>query len=152
MEELEGKYFAIICLVGFLLAILLFVVNGMKAIRQFSDIDPNSIIYSEKWASGHSLKSFITKYGGANKVLHIIITDKELIIKTGVLLAFIANIYDLLHRIPLKNIEKTERKKGLLGPRLHVHFTDQTGKKKEIVLMSKNMEEIEGLLHQSMEE
>ena len=80
----------------------------------FSNLDLNKLVYSEKSASGYSTKSNKTKWGGASKVLHIMISDKELIIKTYLFMAYIAEKHDMLHRIPLENILSTEIKKGVV--------------------------------------
>jgi hypothetical protein len=126
--------------------ISIFFIRGRKAIQMFSDLDLSNLVYSEKSASGYSTKSFRTKWGGASKVLHIMITDKELIIKTYLFLAHVAEKHDMLHRIPLENILKTEIKKGTVFSKLFIEFKGNNGESKEIVLMSKNNDQIKEIL------
>ena len=140
------KYFFYIWLFMALWIVSNFYFRGKAAIREFGSIDSSSIIYSEKSASGYSNASWKTKRGGASKVLHIVITDKELIIKTYLFLAYIAKKYDMLHRVPLENITSTTLKKGTFSSKLHVTFTTIKGEEKEVVFMSKNNNQIKEIL------
>lgn len=144
--EFMDKYFFYIWLVMAVTLVSIFFIRGRKAIQMFSDVDLNNLVYTEKNASGYSTKSFRTKWGGASKVLHIMITDKELIVKTYLFLAHVAEKHDMLHRIPLENILKTEIKKGSLLSKLFIEFKGQNGDVKEIVLMSKNNRQIKEIL------
>jgi hypothetical protein len=144
--EFMDKYFFYIWLAMVLWIVSNFYFRGRAAIREFGTIDASSIIYSEKSASGYSNNSWKTKGGGASKVLHIIITDTELIIKTYLFLAYIAKKYDMLHRVPLKNITSTELKKGTFSSKLHVSFTTKEGEDKEVIFMSKNNNQIKEIL------
>lgn len=146
--DFMNEYFFYIWLIIAVTTISLLFIQGRKAIRMFSDLDLSHLIYSEKNASGYSTKSFRTKRGGASRVLHILITDKELIIKTYLLFASIAEKYDMLHRIPLENILSTEIKKGMIYSKLLVQFKGPGGEVKEIVLMSKNNIRIKEILDQ----
>ena len=47
------------------------------------------VVYSEKSASGYYSKSLITKMGGGSNILHVIIMDKELILKTNLFMALL---------------------------------------------------------------
>mgnify|MGYP000719229333 CR=1 FL=1 len=145
-NEFMDKYFFYIWLVMAVTLVSIFFIRGRKAIQMFSDLDLSNLVYSEKNASGYSTKSFRTKWGGASKVLHIIITGNELIIKTYLFLAHVAEKHDMLHRIPLENILKTEIKKGAILSKLFVEFTGQNGETKEIVLMSKTNRQIKEIL------
>ncbi len=144
--EFIDKYFFYIWFAVMLWIVSNFYFRGRAAIREFGLIDPSIIIYSEKFASGYSNKSWKTKRGGASKVLHILITDKELIIKTYLFLAYIAKRNDLLHRVPLENITSTALKKGAFSSKLHVTFTTTEGEDKEVVLMAKNNNKIKEIL------
>ncbi len=144
--EFMDKYFFYIWLVMVVTVVSLFFILGKKAIQVFSDLDLSKLIYSEKNASGYSTKSFRTRWGGASRVLHIMITDKELIIKTNLFMAYIAQRYDLLNRIPLENMVRVEIKEGGFRSKLFVEFKEQGGEVKEIVLMSKNNFQIKEIL------
>lgn len=140
------KYFIYIWFVMAVWVVSNFYFRGRAAIRKLGSIETTTIIYSEKSASGYSNKSWKTKHGGASKVLHILITDKELIITTYPFLAYIAKKYDMLHRVPLKNIISVESKEGTLFSKLHVSFTSAEGEYKEVILMSKNNNQMKEIL------
>lgn len=144
--EFIEKYFFYIWLALALWIVLNFYFRGRAAIRQFGSIDYSTIVFSDKSASGYSNKSWKTKRGGASKVLHIIVTDKELIIKTYLFMAYIAKKHDMLHRIPLQNITCTSIKKGTFSSQLHVNFAIEKGEDKEVVLISKNNSQIKEIL------
>ena len=143
-----GKYLFVIWL-G--LAILLFsflIIRGRKVLKQFEDIDLNNVNYSEKNASGHIVRQTQTRRAGTTKMLHIIITDMELIFKTNLLFAHIAHENDMLHRIPLENIMQTEFKKGRFSSKLYVKFRTIHGEEKVVILQSKNNVRIQAILEQ----
>jgi hypothetical protein len=124
--------------------------RGKKAMEEFGSIDLSTVIYSEKRASGYSLKSRVTKFGGAGKTLHIIVTNIELIVKTNQFSAGTAKRFDLLHRIAFGNITAATIKKGTFKSKLHICFTSENGEAKEIVIMSKGIERIKELLDLKM--
>ncbi|NOQ71918.1 MAG: hypothetical protein GQ574_07950 [Crocinitomix sp.] len=144
--EFLDKYFIYIWLVLAVSMVSIFFIRGKAAIKMFENLDLSNVAYSEKSASGYSTKSFGSKFGGASKVLHIIITDKELVLKTYLFLAFIAKKNDLLHIIPLTTLTNTELKDGRIFSKLHVRFTGIKGEEKEVVLMSKRNLEIKAIL------
>lgn len=150
--DFMDNYFVYIWLTVITVIISIFIVKGKKAIQIFSDIDKTKLIYAEKFASGYSTKSLRTKYGGASKTLHIMISDKELIIKTYLFGAHIAKMHDMLHRIPFENLISTELKKGRLFSKLFVRFKNEKGNQKEIVLMSNNNKEIKEILDNCMKQ
>lgn len=144
--EFMEKYFVYIWLAIAVSLVSIFFFRGRKAIQMFNDLELSKLIYSEKSASGYSTKSFRTKWGGASKVLHIMITDKELIIKTYLFLALIAKKHDMLHRIPLQNILKTKIINGKIFSRLFIEFKGDNGDLKEIVIISKNNNRVKEML------
>lgn len=153
MDQFIGfidKYFFYIWLTIAVIMLSILFIRGKKAIQMFSDLDLSHLVYSEKSASGYSTKSFRTKWGGADKVLHIMITDKELIIKTHLFFAYVAEKNDMLHRIPRENLLKTEIKKGIVFSKLFIEFKGNNGELKEIALMSKNNNHIKEILDNSM--
>lgn len=146
--EFMGNYFVYIWIT---LAILLFsilYIRGKKALQMFSDLDMNKVVYSEKSASGHMVRTVQTRRAGASKMLQIVITDQELILKTNIIFAHIAMENDLLHRIPFQNIIALETKKGFLSSKLYVRFRELNGEEKVVLLQTKNSERIKGILEQ----
>ena len=143
-----GNYFFYIWLA---LAILLFyflIKRGKKLLQSFSDIDLGSVVFSEKHASGHIVRSRQTRRAGITKMLHVIITDQELFLKTNIALAHLANENDMLHRIPLRNILALEYEKGMVSSKLYVKFVSVLGEEKVVILQSKNNLRIKAILEQ----
>ena len=65
--------------------------------------DPE-VVFSERFASGSSHKSWITRLGGAKNCLTVIVTKSQLAITTFFPFTAFAGIYDLEHLIPLSDI------------------------------------------------
>ena len=133
------------------LAFLLFtflIDRGRKVLKQFEDIDLNTVVYSERNASGHVVRQTQTRRAGTTKMLHIIITDQELIFKTNLIFAHIAAENEMLHRIPLTNIMQMEFKKGRFSSKLYVKFRTIHGEEKVVILQSKNNLRIQSILEQ----
>lgn len=85
------------------------ILKGRQVLKIFPDVSSEKILFKEKRASGFSRKSFITRLGGANRVLEVIITSEELWIRSPLLFAGVGDHSDLIHNIPLNNILKIER-------------------------------------------
>lgn len=132
------RYAVIFFAVWVLMAIpsVIFALRGIsKARKTFDGVDIQPIKYREKGASGYSKRSFITRIGGANKVLDIILTDSELcIMGINSLFSFIGSFYDLSHRIKRENILNIQKVKS----QVEIRFITASGKHTEVVLMLKN--------------
>nr|WP_152556335.1 hypothetical protein [Nonlabens ulvanivorans] len=137
--------FLIIWLIAAILICTKFVIDGRKALKPFPKLDNSNFIYQEDGASGYLTKSFVTKYGGANKALRIRVTDKELWITTNTFMASIADRFDLLHRIPIQNLKSVTRNRM----KIQIQF-DHNGISKSIILLSKNPEKLFQLLNAKM--
>lgn len=147
-EEFMNKYFFYIWLFFAILLAYFLIIRGKKVLQLFSDLDLNNIVYSEKNASGHIVRSAQTRRAGVSKFLHVIITDQELILKTYLFFAHIANENNMLHRIPLQNIVALESKKEFMSSKLFIRFREVTGEEKVMVIQSKNIERIKAILEQ----
>ncbi len=134
MEEYAKIFIAVWALMAIPAAI--FVLRGINSVRKtFEGIDNQPIKYREEGASGYSKKSFITRIGGANKVLSIVLTDTELcIMGINSLFSFIGSFYDLSHRIKRKNILNIQKVKN----QIEIKFTTKAGKETEVVLTLKD--------------
>ena len=108
--------------------------RGKKALSIFPTIDPVRVVYRDKSASGYSTKSWITKMGGANNVLDILVTDDELWLKSMLLFAGIGKQHDLLHKVPLANITRVSRE----GGDITVDFKTDNGENKQVILVTKS--------------
>lgn len=140
------NYFIYIWLALVISILSFFFIRGKKTLEEFGSVDDSTVLFSEKRASGYSLKSRTTRFGGAGKTLHVFVTNTELIIKSSLFMAAIAKRYDLLHRIRFENITEATIKKGILKSRLHVCFTSKNDEAHEIVIQSKRIERIKELL------
>ena len=107
--ELINSYFYFIFAAFAIITITMFYFFGINSEKIFPSIESQTVVFREKGASGYSFKNAITKMGGANKVLDIIVTNNELWIK-GIypMFTFVGTKYDLTHKIPLKNINSVE--------------------------------------------
>jgi hypothetical protein len=128
------------------LMLSLFAITGYFSLKRFSDLKGIQFKYSEKFATGFSNKSWLTRHGGAKNCLHIQLTDKELIIKTFLVLAFIARRNDLLHRVPFSKIKSLRLEDAFYRTKLFITFVDEKNRMNEIVLVSKNNQQIKTLL------
>lgn len=93
--------------------------GGKKAEAVFTGLNLNDARFRERGASGFSKKSIITKFGGARKVLDVIVTESELCIK-GIYspLTYIGSKYDMTRRVELSNIRRIIEK----GPNIELSF------------------------------
>lgn len=108
--------------------------RGRKALSIFPDVKSVKVLYRDKTAFGYSTKSWHTKVGGASRSLDIVVTEDELWLRSFLLLAGITQQHDLLHKIPIKSITKTEAR----GAEITLNFKDQKGQPKQIVLNTRD--------------
>lgn len=109
-------------------------IRGKKALSVFPDINTVKINYRDRAASGYSTKNWTTKIGGARNSLDIVVTDKELWLKSMLLFASIGQRYDLVHRVSLdKVLVKKEE-----GNQLSLEFTNDKGELKQIIVTTKD--------------
>lgn len=80
--------------------------------------------FAERWTSGHSNRSLLTKLGGARNCLCVTVTDRELRIQPHFpfSLMFLPEIYGLDLRIPRASIRSVERRRWALSTGLCVSF------------------------------
>jgi hypothetical protein len=65
--------------------------------------DPD-VVFSERFASGSSHKSWMTRLGGASNCLTVVVTRSQLAITTFFPFTAFAGTYDLEHLIPISDI------------------------------------------------
>jgi hypothetical protein len=109
------------------------VIIGMrKAEKIFAEVNLGKIKYREKYASGYSKKSIITRLGGASYVLDVLVTDQHVCVK-GIfsLFTYIGTKFDLAHCIKKELISNI----SMDGFKVTVTFRSPTGSLKEIVLI-----------------
>jgi len=134
------KYVTIFFVVWLLMAIpsVVFAVRGIRKAKQtFAGVTDQAIRYRERGASGYSKKSILTRIGGANRVLDVILTDKEFCIKgINAIFSMVGSYYDLAHRVQRDKIVSARRVKN----HVEVTFVSARGRQSEVVLMLKDNE------------
>lgn len=134
VETHPAAYIGAVALVLALNAVV-FYVGGRRAEQRFAGQVNQEIKFRERGASGHSNKSMVTKLGGANGVLEVVVTDSELWLK-GVwpLFSYIGAMFDMTHRVPKSSIRKCTS----FETTIELHFTNETGVESHVVLELKN--------------
>ncbi len=112
--------------------------RGKKAIAIFPDIETVLVKYRDRSASGHSTRTLMTRLGGTSRGLDIVVTDSELWLKCPLLFASFLQQYEMLHRVPLKNIVNVERVKETVA----IEFTSEAGSLTKVVLTTKRPDEL----------
>jgi hypothetical protein len=108
----EQNFFVVWCF-GAASCLLVF---GVMAWRQFAhgpkfpSLSSVNVLHRERFASGCSHRSLITRLGGAQNMLHVVLTDSELWVTTFACFRGLAGFYDLDHRIPLTDITSVDEK------------------------------------------
>lgn len=108
--------------------------SGKRALSIFPDIKTVQVRYQDKTAMGYSTKSWKTKVGGASRAVEIVVTDKELWLRSFLLFAGITKQHDLLHKIPLHRITKVRENNG----ELTLDFKSEKGEPKQVVLNTRD--------------
>lgn len=118
--------------------------RGKRALSIFPDINSVIVRYRDKTALGYSTKSWQTKIGGASRAIDIVVTDKELWLKSYLLLAGITQQHDLIHKISLSKISRVMEK----GREITLDFTNDKGEKKKLVINTRDKVEFLNSLRQ----
>ena len=136
MLQTFEKIFPAIWTTGVIISLVYFFITGKKALQLFPPISTVKVNYRYKFGSGYSLNTNWLKRGGASNVLDVVVTDKELWLKTMTIFAGLAQRVDLLHKIPLENILHTETK----GVKIIVNINTDTFENKQVAIIIKNPE------------
>lgn len=99
------------------------------------------VAYQEYFASGSSHKNFLTKLGGANGCLRLVVTKDVLWVTSWFPFSLFAALYDLEHVIPLDRIVSLETNSSFGKQGFLLTFTNQQGDKRVLRLRPKRMEE-----------
>lgn len=75
---------------------------------------PDDAIFTEKRTSGRSLRNFISRFGGANNALLVVVTPQRLIVQPHfpLTLMFLPGIYGLELELNATQLRKAEEKNG----------------------------------------
>ena len=94
----------------------------------------DEIVFQEWFASGASLKNFVTELGGASGCLRLVITKDFLWVTTWFPFSLIAWFYDLEHLVPLPSITSVKGDRFFGRPFYVVTFTMENGKARSLRL------------------
>ena len=126
---------AMLFIATFALNLAFFYFGGRKAEAQFRGEPAGTVRFRERFASGHSKRSILTRLGGASRVLDVVVTDRELWIK-GIwpVFTYIGTKYDLTHKVPLTSLRRVAAK----GGDVDVVFVDKSGRECHVELQLKD--------------
>jgi hypothetical protein len=87
-------------------------------------VPPDNALFVEKWTSGRSLRSLVTKLGGARNCLLVAVTSDVLLIRPHFpfTLGFLPETYGLDWEIPRKDIKRVSKSRGLMRETVLVEF------------------------------
>jgi hypothetical protein len=137
IKNMGGGSILILVLIAISIVMLkTFYDSGKRALSIFPDIKTVSVKYHDKTALGYSTKSWKTKVGGASRAVEIVVTDKELWLRSFLLFAGITKQHDLLHRIPINKITRTKESNG----EITLDFKSDKGESKQVVLNTRDKE------------
>ncbi len=133
--ERHSDAFSIAVVAAFVLNALVFYVAGRRAEKRFKDQGDQPVRFRERGASGHSRKSVVTKLGGANGVLEVVVTDQEVWLK-GIwpMFSYIGSRFDMTHRIPKSSV----RACTVSNERVELRFISEKGEDTLVVIELKD--------------
>jgi hypothetical protein len=78
--------------------------------RSIRPSPPTDALFAESGASGNSERSFLTRLGGASRVLLVWVTRREFVVESifPFNVFMYENPYDLEHRVPIKSLTSVE--------------------------------------------
>ena len=97
---------------------------------------PESPIFLEKWTSGRSLRSLITKVGGARNCLLVAVTRDALFIQPHFpfTLLFLPEVYGLEVAVPRRAIRTVNAATDAFGKKVIVTFSNRAGALEQVEL------------------
>lgn len=116
------------------------VVRYVAALRNRPIFAKEEIVYQEFFASGASQKNLITKLGGANNCLRLLVTRDLLWVTSWFPFSVLAATYDLVHVIPLRSISSISPSRHFFSNTLLLSYTDEFGQVHSLRLIPKNPE------------
>src|SRR5688572_22978969 len=98
------------------------------------------ILYQEWFASGFSKKNILTRFGGGNNCVRLVITKDFLWVTSWFPFSIFAPAYAIEHVIPLDRITEAESKHGFLSRGIHLTYVDGNGYSHSLRLIPRNEE------------
>ena len=137
-RDFIDEFFLAVWCAGFAIALVVYAAMTWWYVSHgpsFPHISTVNVLHRERFASGRSHLSLITRFGWAHNALVVTLTDTELWLKTPLVFWGVAAFYDQIHRIRLTDIDRVEQARRSV----FVHFTrnDSTPGKFELRLRDK---------------
>jgi hypothetical protein len=139
--------FPLLGAIWFFVGVVLMARQSRKARKQvrkiFPEAVPGRLLFHEKWASGRSLKSIRTAFGGSSRTLEVAVTEHELWLRLSfpVCLLFSGAEQDLLHRIRLNEFRSVKLVKSVTWSGVELEFLDDAGDSHRLQLSLRNVDE-----------
>jgi hypothetical protein len=132
-----------ICLAWVVLVIIASAIYRASRGRPVLTKEPNEPLFLERWTSGRSLRSILTRLGGARNCLLVAVTRDALVIRPHFpfTLLFLPEVYGLDWTIPRSSIQRVEEIEGVLGTRLLVEFLAEDGNTERVELILRQSEQ-----------
>jgi hypothetical protein len=135
MEQFLRDNFKLIFLIGFAgNAVFIFTTIFYRAWRGKKQLvlPEADIVFSEKWVSGSSSPSTLTKLGGAANCLSVELSKQALVIRPmfPFNLTFLPKMYDLEHFIPKNKIKRVQQADNDDKGRVIIEFESASGEKR----------------------
>ena len=103
-----------------------------------------SALYSDSFCSGRSLKSFLTRYGGARNCLKVVVTRDDLFVLAPIrFLVYFTEKFDLEHSIAKKSITQFTTFYVMRLPGYRVTYVSQSGEVRTIELWPRRSKDFE---------
>ena len=108
----------------------------------FPSLETVNVLFRERFASGASHRSWITRLGGASNCLTVVLSDSELWVTTFLPFTAFAGFYDLEHRIQLESLTTVSQQ----GKSVTIDFDMPDGDRRRIVLRLRRAKEFMAVL------
>jgi hypothetical protein len=120
----------------------------LLARRNRPRVNKNEILFEENFASGSSMKNFLTSVGGARNCLRLVATEDLLWITSWFPFSLLTTVCDLEHIVPLNRVTKVEN----IGDEIHLDYSDENGLTRSLKVISQNKAHLLQLLSKKLQQ
>jgi hypothetical protein len=120
--------------------------------RFIAEPPEGSIIHRECWVSGRSLRSPLTRLGGAKNSLKVVVTFSHLLITPVFPFWIRGPDIDLFHNIPVGSIESVERREGIFRDAFRIRINGLDNTRREIEIYPKKPDAFEAAINCALRE
>lgn len=123
-------------LIGLVFLLAMYVKRRSRCPR----ISPDDVLYQESFASGHSTKNLLTKLGGANNCLRLVVTKDCLWITSWFPFSLFTTFYDLEHVVPRSSLRAVEPTSVFWKKGVRITFLDEASEVHTVVAVLRDVE------------